>query len=211
VRREDAKPDRRVRCGEPRRVAARASRVILRGFPDQWTARAIDCRLRATAHQSQGRPSAIGRSGREAPRIQVQGETVSVSAQLDDEPAACQSRSVKSCGPLGSQDLAFSEDRPPPSQGGDLPQWVAGHGRRPAYHLTLTATGGSRWQRISLVSAVSALGRFAADCRWLRPRGSIKAPSALVWQRRRAGRASSPFAVLAWDSAHFPPTIRLSP
>jgi hypothetical protein len=38
------------------------------------------------------------------------------------------------------------------------------------------ATGGSRWQRISLVSTVDGPQRFAADCHWLQPRGSIEAP-----------------------------------
>src|SRR5438067_13350942 len=55
--------------------------------------------------------------------------------------------------------------------GGDLPQRVAAHGRRPAYHVPPTATRGSRWQRISLVSAAFATSRFAADCHRLQPRG----------------------------------------
>src|SRR6266542_1395121 len=38
-------------------------------------------------------------------------------------------------------------------------------------------TGGSRWQQIWLVFAVSPRVRFASDCDRLRPRGSIKAPS----------------------------------
>src|SRR6266581_4005233 len=70
----------------------------------------------------------------------------------------------------------FKGGRPPPSQGGDLPQRVAAHGRRPAYHGRSKATGRSRWQRISLVFADSTPRRFAADCHRLQPRGSIKAP-----------------------------------
>src|SRR5438874_8489035 len=49
--------------------------------------------------------------------------------------------------------------------------------RPPPYHGTSQATGGSRWQRISLVFAISRAGRVAADCHGLQPRGSIKAPS----------------------------------
>ena len=67
--------------------------------------------------------------------------------------------------------------RPPPSQGGDLPQRVAAHGRRPAYHVLPDATGGRRWQRNSLVFAVPRASRFAAGCHRLRLRGSITAPS----------------------------------
>src|SRR5438034_9252380 len=43
--------------------------------------------------------------------------------------------------------------------------------------LPSQATGGSRWQRISLISAVYGRRRFAADCHPLQPRGSRKAPS----------------------------------
>jgi hypothetical protein len=50
--------------------------------------------------------------------------------------------------------------------------------RPPPYHGTSQATGGSRWQRIWPVFAVCGPERFAADCRRLQPRGSIKAPSA---------------------------------
>jgi len=66
---------------------------------------------------------------------------------------------TKSCGPPGSQDLTFAErgDRPPPSQGGDLPQRVAAHGRRPAYHVLLAATGRNLRQRFWLISAVLAI------------------------------------------------------
>jgi hypothetical protein len=57
---------------------------------------------------------------------------------------------------------------------------VAAHGKRPAYHGTSQATGGNRWQRIWLVFAASAPGRFATDRQRLHPRGSIKAPSSVV-------------------------------
>src|SRR5438128_11383982 len=40
----------------------------------------------------------------------------------------------------------------------------------------LGATGGSGWQRVWLVFAVSGSRRFAAGCHRLQPRGSIKAP-----------------------------------
>src|SRR5437764_11630064 len=49
--------------------------------------------------------------------------------------------------------------------------------RPPPYHGTSHATSGSRWQRISLVFAVSRGDRFASNCRRLQPRGSTKAPS----------------------------------
>jgi len=58
-------------------------------------------------------------------------------------------------------------------QGGDLPQRVAAHGRRPAYHGTSHATGGTPWQQFSLVSAAFATAWFATDCHRLQPRGSI--------------------------------------
>src|SRR5438309_8190962 len=70
----------------------------------------------------------------------------------------------------------LSVDRPPPSQGGDLPQRVAAHGRRPAYHVLRSATGRNPGQRFWLVFAASARIRFAADCHGLQPRGSTKAP-----------------------------------
>src|SRR2546430_13928626 len=79
-------------------------------------------------------------------------------------------------------------DRPPPSQGGDLPQRVAAHRRRPAYHGTSPASGRNAWQRISLVSTVSGTIAFATSCHRLQPRGSIKAPSAVC---RMSSRLSS--------------------
>src|SRR5437588_10066447 len=60
----------------------------------------------------------------------------------------------------------------------------------PAYHGTSQATGGSPWQRIWLVLAVYGLRRFAAACRRLRPRGSIKAPCF----KRSAGGVHTPSA-----------------
>src|SRR5215211_2190026 len=50
--------------------------------------------------------------------------------------------------------------------------------RPPPYHFGVVATGGNPRQRISLAFAVFADSPFAADCHWLQPRGSIKAPSA---------------------------------
>src|SRR5438477_12334862 len=55
--------------------------------------------------------------------------------------------------------------------------------RPPPYHGTSQATGGNRRQRIRLVFAVSAAGRFAADCHGLQPRGSIRAPSSATGVR----------------------------
>src|SRR5438552_2720728 len=75
---------------------------------------------------------------------------------------------------FGFAGLGVPGDRPPPSQGGDLPQQVAAHGRRPAYHATSKATGGGRWQRLSLVLAVSTVSRFACDCHRLQPRASTR-------------------------------------
>src|SRR6266545_2181292 len=51
--------------------------------------------------------------------------------------------------------VAANDDRgrPPPSQGGDLPQPVAAHGRFPAYHGTSPATARNPRQRIRLVWA----------------------------------------------------------
>jgi hypothetical protein len=49
--------------------------------------------------------------------------------------------------------------------------------RPPPYHGTSQASGGSQRQQFWLVSAISALTRFAADCHPLQPRGSIRAPS----------------------------------
>jgi hypothetical protein len=111
-------------------------------------------------------------------------------AMVDDRVAGCQSHAVKSCGPSGSQDLAFEgEGRPPPSQRGGPPQPVASGGRHRPYHGTSQATGGSQRQQVSLVSATSALTRFAADCHRLHPRGSIKAPSfrCRLWLRGMSG------------------------
>jgi hypothetical protein len=58
----------------------------------------------------------------------------------------------------------------------------------PPDHGTSHATGGSRWQRLWLIFAPSALRRFAVDCHRFQPRGSIKAPSSVVrvatWRRR---------------------------
>src|SRR5205823_8077331 len=49
--------------------------------------------------------------------------------------------------------------------------------RPPPYHGTSQATGRSRSQRFSPISAVSGPCCFAGDCHLLQPRGSIKAPS----------------------------------
>jgi hypothetical protein len=49
--------------------------------------------------------------------------------------------------------------------------------RPPPYHLTPVATSRNLPQRIWLVSAVLAAGRFAGACYWLRLLGSINAPS----------------------------------
>jgi hypothetical protein len=70
---------------------------------------------------------------------------------------------------------------------------LTGSNRRPLLTMeTSQATGCSRWQRIWLVSAVSACRRFAVDCRRLQPRGSVKAPS---------GRSPRD-AVHRWSSGH---------
>src|SRR5439155_26415896 len=53
--------------------------------------------------------------------------------------------------------------------------------RPPPYHGIQTATGRNRRQRFWLVLAASAPVRFATDCDRLQPRGSIKAPSSVVW------------------------------
>jgi hypothetical protein len=45
--------------------------------------------------------------------------------------------------------------------------------RPPPYHLTPAATSRNLRQQIWLVSAVSAAGRFAANCHWLRLLGSF--------------------------------------
>jgi hypothetical protein len=52
--------------------------------------------------------------------------------------------------------------------------------RPPPYHGTPSATGRNPRQPFSPAFAVSALPRFATDCHWLQPRGSIKAPSFVV-------------------------------
>jgi hypothetical protein len=69
--------------------------------------------------------------------------------------------------------------------------------RPPPYHLTPAATTGNPRQQIWLVLALSAAGRFAADCHWLRLLGSINAPSGVsqfraaepVQRRSQAARA----------------------
>jgi hypothetical protein len=53
--------------------------------------------------------------------------------------------------------------------------------RPPPYHALVAATGRNRRQRFWLVFAVSPAGRFASGCDRLQPRGSIKAPSAVVY------------------------------
>ena len=107
--------------------------------------------------------------------------TLSRPGRLDGL-AAGRVTASKFCGPSGSQDLAFAEreDRPPPSQGGDLPQRVAAHGRRPAYHGTTQATRRNPRQRLWPNSAVFARHTFSTDCHRLPPRGSIKAPCSVV-------------------------------
>src|SRR5687767_7590880 len=49
--------------------------------------------------------------------------------------------------------------------------------RPPPYHVIQSATGRNRWQRFWLVRAVFAAFPFATGCHWLRPLGSINAPS----------------------------------
>jgi hypothetical protein len=68
--------------------------------------------------------------------------------------------------------------------------------RPPPYHVLPEATGGSRWQWISLVVAVSRASRFAAGCHRLQPRGSIKAPSLYVL---------SPFQIAEAENARMRP------
>jgi len=76
---------------------------------------------------------------------------------LDAEAKPCQSRPVKSCGPSGSQDLAFQGDRPPPSTEG-----TSRNGWQPTADALLTiqaraqlvATHGNGFRVFSLVSAV---------------------------------------------------------
>jgi hypothetical protein len=47
----------------------------------------------------------------------------------------------------------------------------------PPYHADPAATGRNRWQRFWRDSAVFGAVLFATDCHWLRPLGSINAPS----------------------------------
>src|SRR6266511_4002298 len=72
---------------------------------------------------------------------------------------------------------------------GFLPSPLTDSNRRPPpYHFGVAATGGNPQQRILLVFAASALGRFAIGCHWLRLLGSINAPSvgpeSLAWEAR---------------------------
>jgi hypothetical protein len=53
--------------------------------------------------------------------------------------------------------------------------------RPPPYHALLSATGRKPRQRFWRVSAVFERMRFATGCHRLQPRGSIKAPSSVVW------------------------------
>jgi hypothetical protein len=53
--------------------------------------------------------------------------------------------------------------------------------RPPPYHFGNAATGRNRRQRFSPVFAASVPSRFATDCHRLQPRGSIKAPSLVVY------------------------------
>jgi hypothetical protein len=47
----------------------------------------------------------------------------------------------------------------------------------PPYHALRSATGRNRWQRFWLIRAVSEARAFATGCHWLRPLGSMNAPS----------------------------------
>ena len=62
------------------------------------------------------------------------------------------------------------------------------------YHALRTATGRNPRQRFWLVSALFRLGAFATGCHWLRPLGSIIAPSSSRRSvvRRRIWEHSSP-------------------
>jgi hypothetical protein len=64
--------------------------------------------------------------------------------------------------------------------------------RRPPPVLALRpATGRNRWQRFWLVRADFGARAFAAGCHWLRPLGSIKAPSPPPESRMRRGFGNS--------------------
>jgi hypothetical protein len=66
--------------------------------------------------------------------------------------------------------------------------------RPPPYHALRTATGRNPRQRFRLVSALFRLGAFATGCHWLRPLGSINAPSSSrrSVMRRRIWEHSAP-------------------
>ena len=64
--------------------------------------------------------------------------------------------------------------------------------RPPPYHGTPSATGRNPRQPFSPAFAVSALPRFATDCHWLQPRGSIKAPSFVVCSGDASARRGDP-------------------
>jgi hypothetical protein len=70
---------------------------------------------------------------------------------------------------------------------------LADSNRRPPYHGASVATGRNPRQRFSPVCAVFAAVPFATGCHQLRPLGSIKAPSSVVY----LGYAvEAPFAAL---------------
>src|SRR5918995_1408556 len=88
--------------------------------------------------------------------------------EVDEARHDCQSRSVKSCGPSGSQDLALLR-----SQRGDPLPFL--EGVHPS-HADPVATGRNRRQWFSLVRAVFRADPFAAGCHRLRPLCSLSAP-----------------------------------
>jgi hypothetical protein len=117
--------------------------------------------------------------------------------RLTPKPGPCQSRRVKSCGPSGSQDLAFKGDRLPFSyrsaaggQDGPTKMWerVAKSPHLPKTEGS-TAAAGMAIQAVEGVRLVQGeCARLPGCCRAWPGAGDL--PSSVVWYGRVAARRS---------------------
>jgi hypothetical protein len=101
-------------------------------------------------------PSAAVPPGDEPAQVPASPRRPATTARLRRRPSSGWLLSTERLRPIGFAGLGVKEIDLRPSQGGDLPQRVAAHPRRPAYHALLPATRHNPRQRTCLVSASSA-------------------------------------------------------